>query len=180
MDKVLTYIKNLSPTVIAKIALAILASWYFIVVARNPDEWYFLNNANLIFHEAGHTLAFFLPRFFVILAGSAFQVFVPAVFVFYFFVKRQFYSASLLLFWVGESIVDISVYAKDAIVMQLPLLGGDNVGHDWNNLLSMTGLLKYTDFIGGLIWTIGVFVIIFAILFSFWSATLPTDKKNSF
>jgi hypothetical protein len=144
-------LNNFSPMMAAKIALAILAAWYFLDIAKNPSEWHFLNNADLIFHEAGHTLAFFLPTFLIFLAGSAFQVIVPIVFSFYFFIKRQFYSASLILFWVGESLINVSVYAKDAIAMNLPLLGGDGTMHDWNNMLSMTGLLKYTNTIGTMI-----------------------------
>ena len=181
IDFVRPKISSFSPSVIAKIVPALLLAWYFIDIAKNPSEWHFLNNADLIFHEAGHTLAFFMPRFLTILAGSAFQVIIPLFFVVYFFIKEQFYSASLLLFWVGESLINVSVYAKDAIVMELPLLGGgDTSGHDWHNMLSMTGLLKYTNTIGTMIWFAGAIFIAFAILSSLYTATLRREEKTSY
>ncbi len=60
--------------------------------------------------------------------------------------------------------------------MQLPLLGGDNAGHDWNNLLAMTNTLKYTDIIGKIIYTIGIIVILLAIFASL--INYSTDKKQ--
>ena len=37
----------------------------------------FIHGIDLVVHEAGHTFAFFLPRFLCILAGSALQVILP-------------------------------------------------------------------------------------------------------
>ena len=39
----------------------------------------FIHGIDLVIHEAGHTFAFILPRFFYILGGSALQVILPAV-----------------------------------------------------------------------------------------------------
>jgi hypothetical protein len=67
------------------------------------------------------------------------------------------------LFWVGQNLINISVYARDSIAMQLPLLGGGNVIHDWNYLLSTLNILKYTTYVADLIYISGIGVGIIAL-----------------
>lgn len=130
-------------------------AWYFISAALTQNSWHIIDSVNLVIHEAGHTIFFFLGEFFDIAAGSGFQVLVPIIFVFYFFLRAEFFSSSLLLFWVGESLVNVSVYVRDAVVMQLPLLGGDGTIHDWNYLLGRMELLSFTPLISLLIFVSG-------------------------
>ncbi len=139
--------------------LAVVATLYFAYCALTPSAWHFVDTVNLIIHEAGHIV--FLPfgEFMHILGGSLFQVLLPLVYVVYFFFKKEYYSASLLVFWVGQSLVNVSVYASDALLMQLPLLGGEGIGHDWNVLLGMLHLLPYTQGIGLGIYVAGTLVI---------------------
>ena len=160
----------------ARFTTAILASAYFIYYCFTFTEWHFLDNVNLIIHEAGHVIFSPFGTFIYILGGSLFQILVPIIFAFYFYLRQQYFSASLVLFWVGQNFINVSVYASDAIAMQLPLLGGDSSGHDWNNLLTMSGLLKYTNTIGTSIFAVGIFIIICAICFSF---TNSFPKKNN-
>ncbi len=171
--------KKISPAVIFRLVAVFLTAWYFILAAKNPEEWRFIDGVNLIFHEAGHSIVFFLGEFVQIAAGSIFQILVPAVLSLYFFGKKQFFSASLLLFWVGQSFVNISVYAKDSILMNLPLLGGDSTIHDWNYMLTNLGLLEYTAFIGGAIWFLGAFIILSAFILSLWTSFVPEKEDYS-
>ncbi len=145
-----------------KLTLSILAILYFFYCGAHPQDWHFLNNIDLVIHEAGHVIFFSFGNFLYILGGSLFQVLFPAIFVFYFFLRKQYFSASIVLFWVGENIINVSVYASDAIAMNLPLLGGDSSGHDWHNLLSMTNLLMYTPQIGACIYFCGISTLIIA------------------
>jgi hypothetical protein len=154
-----------------RLIIALLTSAYFIYYAFTYNKWHFLDSVNLIIHEAGHIIFMFFGTFMHIAGGSLLQILFPLVFAFYFFNRKEYFSSSLVLFWVGQNILNVSLYASDAIKMELPLLGGDGVGHDWNNLLTMTNLLPYTDTIGKLLFSIGIFVIICAIYFSI---------KNSF
>ena len=156
--------------------IALVASAYFLYYVFTYTDWHFIDNVNLIIHEAGHVIFMPFGTFLYILGGSLFQVLFPAVFVYYFYRQQSFFEASLLLFWVGQNLLNVSVYASDAVVMQLPLLGGDNVGHDWNNLLTMTGTLKYTNIIGSGIYLAGISVIICAIYFSITSAFVKQEK----
>jgi hypothetical protein len=114
-------------------------------------------------HEAGHTFAFFLPRFLHILAGSALQVILPAVCAVTFLRQGQPASFAVALFWTGESITDVAIYMADAKKQALPLLGGEGVTHDWNYLLAQLYLLGAADFLGRLTWLLGVGLILTAI-----------------
>ena len=77
--------------------------------------------------------------------------------------------------WIGESITNVAIYAKDAIIMQLPLLGGDSVIHDWNYLLSTLNILKYTDIIGGIIYYLGISVIVIGAILALYSSFRTKD-----
>ena len=141
---------------------ALLSTAYFLYYASTSAEWHFIDNINLLIHEAGHVI--FLPfgDFLYVLGGSLFQIFFPFAFVCSFYFRQQYFSASLLLFWVGQNCINVSVYAADSIQMQLPLLSGDTSGHDWHYILSSLGLLQYTAQIGGAIFFVGVLIILTA------------------
>lgn len=140
--------------------LAVLVCLYFWNYALTYSEWHFIDNVNLIFHEAGHFIFSFLGMFIKIAAGSGLQVTIPALFAFYFFKKYQKISASVCLLWVGQNLLNISVYAGDAIKQNLNLLGGDGVIHDWNYLLSTTGLLKQAPVVASAIYALGMLLIL--------------------
>jgi hypothetical protein len=99
----------------------------------------------------------------------------PGLFVGYFCYRRQFYSAALVLFWVGESILNVSVYAADSIAQQLPLLGGQDSVHDWNYMLSALNLLPKTAAIAGVIRLLGTITIVVACLGSYKFATKTSE-----
>ena len=126
-----------------------VALFYFNYATSDPfhvyANWNIIDSFDLIIHEAGHTLFSFLGEFVYVAGGSLLQIILPCVFIGYFFLKQQFFSASLLLFWLGQNVLYVATYMGDAIREQLPLLGGDNSIHDWNYVLTHAGLLKYTD-----------------------------------
>lgn len=145
-----------------RIVALLLFALYFISCVVHPNAWHFIDNVDLIIHEAGHFIFVFFGEFISILGGSLLQVLIPIVFAAYFFIYREFFSASLLLFWVGYNFVNVSIYAGDAIVVQLPLLGGDSSIHDWNYLLTQLNILQYTHTVASVIYGIGIFVIVTA------------------
>ena len=109
---------------------SMMLAGYFLKAALQQESWHFIDSVNLIFHEAGHWIFFPLGEFMGILGGSLNQVLMPLIFVIYFFIRRQKLSGALVLFWLGESIINVSICAKDALIMKLPLLGGDSSIHD--------------------------------------------------
>lgn len=149
-----------------KTVIAVLAGLYFLWCAYEPARWHLIDGVNLVVHEAGHVVFMPFGGLLTVAGGSLFQVIVPAVFVAYFYRRGQIYSAALVLFWVGESLLNVSVYAGDALALQLPLLGGEDSIHDWNYLLSSTGLLPSTHKIAASIRIAGTLSICAALFFS--------------
>lgn len=162
-----------------KLLSVILVSAYFMYYINSYTEWHFLDSVNLIFHEAGHTIFFFLGEFFKVLAGSWFQISLPLIISIYFFWNQQFVSASICLMWVGQNIMNVSIYVKDALLMQLPLLGGDYVIHDWNYILNQFNLLKYSADIASAMYYIGIITIFIGILSSVYFAINDYSKESS-
>ncbi len=144
---------------------------YFWSYAHTYTEWHALDSVNLIFHEAGHTIFYFFGTFVHILAGSGFQITIPALIALYFFYTRQKISSSLCLLWVGQNFLNVSVYAGDAVKMQLDLLGGDSVTHDWHYLLSTLGWLQYTDTVASTLYALGIVCILLGTVFSLYCAS---------
>jgi hypothetical protein len=144
------------------LAVAVIASLYFLWCAYDPYQWHLIDGVNLVIHETGHLVFRPFGEFLMIAGGSLFQVIMPALFVGYFWYNGKYYSAALVLFWVGESILNVSVYAGDSVVLQLPLLGGQDSMHDWNYLLSSLDLLPATPKIAGAIRLLGTVVIALA------------------
>ncbi len=146
---------------IPKLIFAVLASIYFLWIAAVPMQGSFLDLIDLPVHETGHLLFRPFGEFMMVAGGSLFQIIMPAVFVGYFIWHEKPYSASMVLFWVGQSILNVWVYASDAVVMQLVLTSGltgsEGSFHDWNYLLTQTGLIGSTS-------TVAAFIRIFATL----------------
>jgi hypothetical protein len=158
-----------------KLIVAGIASAYFLWCAYDPTQWHLIDGVNLLIHEAGHIVFRPFGEFMMIAGGSLFQVIMPLLFVGYFAYQRKFYSAALVLFWVGESILNVSVYAADSLALQLPLLGGPDSMHDWNYLLSSLNLLPATAKVAGTIRVLGTLTIIGAGVGSFWFASRPSE-----
>src|SRR6476659_9598573 len=147
-----------------RLVLAILFTLYFVWIALDPMQGSFLDNVDLPIHEFGHLLFRPLGEFMMVAGGSLFQIIFPAVFVGYFIWQRSFYSSAIVLFWVGQSILNVWVYAADAVKMQLVLTSGftgsEGSFHDWNYLLERTGLLNSTDKVAGVIRLLGTLTIL--------------------
>ncbi len=164
----LTY-KNKTLNWSRAIIIVIITSYTLYYISTLSD-WHFIDNVNLIFHEAGHIIFGFFGETIHMLGGTIMQILVPLIFCSYFYKKGDIFSYSLLLFWLGQNFLNISVYASDAIKMELPLLGGDNVNHDWNSLLSLFNILKYTDQVAATFYIIGIIILIFALIFAIKSS----------
>jgi hypothetical protein len=165
-----------------KLIFAVLMSLYFLSIAYAPLNGSFLDLVDLPIHETGHLLFRPFGEFMMVAGGSLFQVIMPLVFVVYFWWNEKYYSAAIVLFWVGQSILNVFVYANDAVVMQIVLLGGltgsEGSFHDWNYLLTETGLINSTKTVAGLIRFLGTLTIIAAIVFSVYYSIYPQNETK--
>jgi len=143
----------------------------------------FLHNINLAFHEFGHV--FFAPfgRFMMILGGSLFQVLLPLGLMFAFvFYQRDSFGGSVMLWWCGQSFVDVSPYIRDGMYRSLPLVGGAGEEyHDWGNLLTMLDAVESAPLYGNISFGIGCVIMFIALA---WAGFLLRQqyvvmKKNA-
>lgn len=144
-------------------AAALVLAWLTYLVLTN-DGIRFLDGVNLIFHEAGHWIFFWGPEFLVVLGGTLGQLLVPLICLVAFLREARYTSALVMLWWVGQNLVNVSVYAADARTQALPLLGGEAVMHDWAYLLGNIGLLGYDRVVGAVFYHSGVLIMFCSVL----------------
>lgn len=165
-----------------KLVFAALLSLYFLSIAYTPLDGSFLDLVDLPIHETGHLLFRPLGEFMMIAGGSLFQVIVPAVFVGYFIWNEKYYSAAIVLFWVGQSVLNVFVYANDAQAMQLVLTSGmtgsEGSFHDWNYLLTETGLINSTKTVANIIRLLGTLTITAAGIGAVYYSIYPQDETD--
>ena len=164
-----------------KLIFAVLFSVYFLWIAYDPMRGSFLDNVDLPIHETGHLIFRPFGELMMVAGGSLFQMIFPVVFVGYFVWRGQFYSGAIVLLWVGQSVLNVWVYASDAVVMQLVLTSGlsgsEGSFHDWNYLLDHFGLLGSVKPVTGIIRFIGTSTIIVASVFSVYSSFATPDDE---
>ncbi|MDO8805294.1 MAG: zinc ribbon domain-containing protein [Elusimicrobiota bacterium] len=127
---------------------------------KNDNYFSPLDFVNLPFHEAGHVFLGFFGDFIAALGGTLFQLLIPAVCLVHLMRRGANLGWQLCLFWIGQSLLNISIYAGDAIKQVLPLVGGG--GHDWTYLLTETGLIAHTEGVAKFIFFCGSAVIFYS------------------
>lgn len=143
------------------------AVYAFMCIAATDGT--FLDRVDLVAHEAGHLLFGYLGEFMMVIGGTLGQLLVPVGIAAYFFTRREFYSAAVVVFWIGQNLFNISVYVKDAAAMNLPLVsagGGDSI-HDWNWLLLKFNVLAWDQAIGNIVYGVGVMIVIASVVLCF-------------
>jgi hypothetical protein len=73
-----------------------------------------------------------------------------------------------MLLWVGQNLINVSVYIGDAIAMQLPLLGDDITMHDWNNILRILNILPAAPSLSHIVYAFGLIAMIGSICLVGW------------
>ncbi len=159
-----------------KLGLSILASVYCFYYFFSIDSWHFIDNVNLIIHESGHYIFFIFGQFISIAGGSIMQLIMPAIFAFSFFRTGQNFSISIMLYWLAINFFSVGHYVADAIYMNLPLLGGENVIHDWNYLLSSLKLLGQTQTMANIIYGAGILCIFIGLMLAYQAFQYENNK----
>lgn len=146
----------------AAIALSLMALWIAWQHFLTADSWVFLlDNANLALHEAGHPMVGLLSSRLGVYGGTIFQLLFPMVFAHYFWRERQAAGWAGSLLWLGENLMNVGRYMKDARAGELPLVGGGD--HDWLEIFSRWGMLAQDVRIGNSVKVLGLVLAIHAI-----------------
>ncbi len=135
----------------------IAASLFIIHAIIDEDRFLLLDYVNLPFHEFGHLFFGIWGEKIGLWGGTLMQLFIPLVILINFWIKRDIPGTAFGVFWIGENLLNISVYIADARSMSLPLVGGGL--HDWNMILSDMGMLQHDKLIALAVRTIGWLII---------------------
>jgi hypothetical protein len=123
-------------------------------INRPPFVIFILDTIDLFIHEAGHFFLRPFGMFIYILGGSLVQCLLPLALALVTWrqnVTQLVYPG----FWLGENLVNVSVYIKDAPYKQLRLLARGLI-HDWNWLLADN--LDSAEPIGEIVFILGLLV----------------------
>ena len=137
------------------------------LVEGRPGDLLFalIHGVHLVFHEAGHLIFMPLGEFMTVFGGSLNQVLIPAICVGTFYWQGRYGSGAFTMFWVGQAIADVAIYAADGRDRILPLLGDmDPVMHDWGRILSWWGMTERAESVGAFIFGLGITVMIVSLL----------------
>lgn len=169
------------------ILFIIIILWGIKFIASSMKNNYagesFMHLVNLPFHEAGHIVFRPFGSFMTSLGGAIGQLMMPLICFSVLLLKtRDTFGSSITLWWFGQNFFDIAPYINDARSLSLPLLGG-NIGHsspygfhDWEYLLTESGLLQYDHFIAKSCSIIGAGIILISFI---WGGTLLFKQYKS-
>lgn len=142
-------------------ALLIPVIYYLI---KNDARLLIIDYVNLLIHEGGHGIFKIFGKYIHALGGTLAQVLIPGMFIVFYFINKKKIPAQICLVWLGQNLINISIYASDARSQKLPLLGGKKVYHDWTYLLGETGLLNYDKEVGIFFYTLAIIVFLTALI----------------
>ncbi|HBL15970.1 MAG: hypothetical protein A2X36_09325 [Elusimicrobia bacterium GWA2_69_24] len=161
--------KRVGASVPAKgVFLALFMAGLFALPALERFFW-FLDGANLMIHEGGHSFFGIVgSHFLMVLGGTLAQLLAPLGFALAFLSRGQALYADGALFWFGQNFLGVGTYMSDARAQKLDLfspttLVGGKDSHDWTYLLKTTGLLRFDEPLGTLTKAAGVAVMVFAL-----------------
>jgi hypothetical protein len=156
--------------------LLLLARWTWIFIASPMREdtigASFLHLISLPFHEAGHVIFSPFGELMTSFGGSLAQVLVPIICgVAFLTTSPNRFGAAVMCWWAGQNLMDVAVYVNDARTLSLTLLGGHTgaevEGHDWEKILTLTGMLWRDHQIASAAHGIGAVMMIAALI---WGA----------
>lgn len=125
---------------------------FLIYASVSAGGFLFIDLANLMIHEAGHTIFSWGGYYFQILGGTLAEVLVPLACLLVFMRRGQTTAVAFSAFWGFENLLYIATYMGDARRSALPLVGGDE--SDWTILFSHWGVLQHDLTIAA--WTRGI------------------------
>ncbi len=143
-------------------SVVMLPVMLWLVLNRGDYSW--IDNADLVIHEAGHFFFMFFGKFIYTAGGTLMQIILPSLIVWYFFRNEYRTGTQFSLLWLGQNFINISVYAADARAQRIPLLGGNKVYHDWHYLLGELNILSLDAEVGYFFFGIAIIVFIITLL----------------
>lgn len=122
----------------------------FAWLGNTGERWVpILDGANLLFHEAGHPIAGIFSERLMVYGGTLGQLTFPLVAAVTFFRSRRPASLFVACAWLAQNGWNIARYMADARAQLLPLVGDGDRIHDWGEIFSRWGVLRFDTKIAG-------------------------------
>ena len=145
-----------------------------------PFLLFVMDTINLFIHEAGHLFMKPFGQLIYVLGGSLVQVFLPAALLVVTWMQRPS-QVPYPAFWVGESMINVSVYIADAPFRKLRLIA-PGLKHDWYWLLSdnleAAEPLSVIVFLAGMLFCIGALVGFLVLAVMTFRGTSPFEYRG--
>jgi hypothetical protein len=123
------------------VSFIILLLGGYLVYTRG--HYTYLDNFDLIIHEAGHVILQWFGETIYFLGGCIMQIIVPSLLIIFCFYNRLIKSLQFSFALLGQNFINISVYAGDAQTKSLHLFGPPGAKHDWNFILTKYNILDW-------------------------------------
>ncbi len=142
---------------------------------RPPFLLFVVDTINLYIHEAGHFFLKPFGRFIEVLGGSAFQVLLPGLLALVSW-RQNVRTVPWSLFWMGENLVNVSVYIKDAPYRHLRLISPGLI-HDWWWLLN--GDPDTAEPLGEIVFILGLLICLAAVALGVYFALVAYREEEA-
>lgn len=140
-----------------------LATDYQTFPGRNhmPFALWTIDTIDLFIHESGHLVFRLFGQVLYFMGGSLFQIILPIVTAVV-FGRNNLRSLMFTLYWIGQSMVNVSIYIGDAPYQQLHLLSRHAL-HDWHWLMVELNLMDNIETIASVVNVLGILTCIVGI-----------------
>ena len=124
----------------AAIGWSVVFTAFMVHAWLNQDGFLVLDHANLMIHEAGHSVFSWAGYYTMILGGTLLQLVVPVGCLLFFVRRGDTTAVAATAFWAFENLLYVATYMADARRSALPLVGSDE--SDWTILFTHWGVLQ--------------------------------------
>ncbi len=119
-----------------------------------PFVLWVIDTIDLFIHEGGHFFFGFFGRLIYFLGGSLMQIVIPSLAV-WVFLKSGARTLIWTLYWLGQNLVNVSVYISDAPYRRLPLISESAI-HDWNWIFGYLGHMEMAGPVSTVVFVLGI------------------------
>lgn len=135
-----------------RVILLLYLAWLFFGYLRDPHYGSIFGGISLGIHELGHLLFGWAPQFLQALGGTLAEVAAPLAAAVMFLRQRDYFAMSVAGLWLSYALFGVATYVGDARAMELPLVsvGGGEVFHDWDVILTTLGAERLDGALAGL------------------------------
>jgi hypothetical protein len=141
----------------------------------------FIDEVNLIVHEAGHLLFGWFGATLGLWGGTLFELIVPGLLAIYFASRRETTGTAFAAFAFFENFLYIATYMADARTQILPLVtvgDADMAEHDWFRIFSQLGLLRHDQQIAAAVRSLGWLGMLATVAWLANRARQPIDARS--